>query len=48
MTDQLRDCGIYVRHPERLGERRAPCPECNRGPRDDALAVRIVPDGGAV
>jgi putative DNA primase/helicase len=27
------------------GEHRAPCPWCGRGPRDDALAVRIDQDG---
>jgi hypothetical protein len=41
---ELEDRGIYLRKWHR-GEHRAPCPECDRGPRDDALAVRIDADG---
>jgi putative DNA primase/helicase len=41
----LADRGIKLRHYE-PGEHRAPCPWCDRGPRDDALAVRID-QGGA-
>jgi hypothetical protein len=37
--------GIFVRRPDQVGEHRAPCPECDRGPRDDALAVRIDGEG---
>ena len=29
----------------RLGENRRPCPQCDRGPRDTALAVRLEADG---
>jgi putative DNA primase/helicase len=36
--------GIVIRRFE-PGEHRAPCPWCDRGPRDDALAVRIDQDG---
>lgn len=42
----LAGVGIALRH-YRPGEHRAPCPECNRGPKDDALAVRLEPDGAA-
>jgi putative DNA primase/helicase len=38
--------GIVVRRFE-PGEHRAPCPWCDKGPRDDALAVRIDRDGAA-
>jgi putative DNA primase/helicase len=40
LADLLAERGIVLRHA-RLGEHRAPCPECDRGPRDDALAVRL-------
>jgi putative DNA primase/helicase len=42
----LADLGIRLCHPDRVGEHRAPCPQCDRGPRDDALAVRVKGDGG--
>jgi putative DNA primase/helicase len=38
--DQLNELGIRLRSYQ-PGEHRALCPECNRGKRDDALAVRI-------
>lgn len=37
----LADLGIALRHPDRLGEQRAACPQCAKGPRDDALAIRV-------
>jgi putative DNA primase/helicase len=43
------DLGIHPRH-ETPGEQRCACPECartKRRTRDDALAVKIDPDGGA-
>src|SRR3954454_10944075 len=46
----LADYGIRLRDG-RPGEHRAPCPECARTkhrPRDDALAVKLDADGGAV
>lgn len=39
------DFGIELRHPDRLGEQRASCPQCAKGPRDDALAAKVGPDG---
>jgi hypothetical protein len=30
------------------GTRRAPCPECNKGRRDDALSITVKPDGSVV
>ena len=39
------ELGIHV--PERPGEHRAPCPRCEKGRCDDALAVKVEPDGGA-
>jgi putative DNA primase/helicase len=45
----LADAGIRLRN-ERPGEHRAACPECAKAkPRrgDDALAVKVEPDGGA-
>jgi putative DNA primase/helicase len=45
----LTDLGIRLRQ-DRPGEHRAPCPECGRAkhrPRDNALAVKLEPDGGA-
>jgi putative DNA primase/helicase len=44
IRDLLADRGIVLRH-HGPGEHRAPCPWCDRGPRDDALAVRIDEDG---
>jgi putative DNA primase/helicase len=38
--------GIELRRYE-PGEHRAPCPWCDKGPRDDALAVRVDQDGAA-
>jgi putative DNA primase/helicase len=40
----LEERGIRLKRYQ-PGEHRAPCPECNRGKRDDALAVRIDHDG---
>jgi putative DNA primase/helicase len=40
----LAEHGVELRRYER-GEHRAPCPWCDKGPRDDALAVRIDQDG---
>jgi putative DNA primase/helicase len=40
----LEERGIRLRKYQ-PGEHRCPCPECGRGPRDDALAVRIDHDG---
>jgi hypothetical protein len=34
--------------PSRPGTHRLPCPDCNKGKRDDALAVTVEQDGGAV
>jgi hypothetical protein len=36
----LADLGIVL-NPHGRVERRAPCPQCNRGPRDDALGVNV-------
>ena len=33
--------------PSRPGEHRAACPYCAKGKRDDALAIRVEPDGSA-
>jgi putative DNA primase/helicase len=46
ILSRLADHGIRLRH-HKPGEDRAPCPECDRGPKDDALAVRIEGDGSA-
>src|SRR5689334_177600 len=46
---RLAELGVRLRR-EQPGQHRAPCPECARAksrPRDDALAVKIEPDGGA-
>ena len=43
----LADLGIKLKQPHRIGEHRAPCPWCARGPKDDALAVSVEPDAGA-
>jgi putative DNA primase/helicase len=40
----LADRGIELKRYQ-PGEHRAPCPACAKGPRDDALAVRIDQDG---
>jgi putative DNA primase/helicase len=42
----LEERGIRLKRYQ-PGEHRAPCPECDRGPRDDALAVKIEGDGSA-
>ena len=42
----LAERGIQLRD-HRPGEHRAPCPSCERGPKDDALAVRVEDDDGA-
>lgn len=34
--------------PSRPGDHRLPCPTCNKGKRDDALAVTVEADGSAV
>jgi putative DNA primase/helicase len=47
MNARLADLGILVRRPDQPGQRRAPCPQCGRGTRDDTLAVKLEPDGGA-
>ncbi|MGH8597492.1 MAG: DUF7146 domain-containing protein [Gammaproteobacteria bacterium] len=47
LPKRLADRGIGVRH-DREGTQRMPCPECDRGPRDTALAVTIEAAGGAV
>lgn len=41
----LANAGVRLRD-HRPGQHRAPCPRCDRGPRDDALAVLIEPYGG--
>jgi putative DNA primase/helicase len=50
MTAPLADLGIYLRNAHRPGEHRAVCPECarrKRGLREQDLAVKVEPDGGA-
>lgn len=42
----LAEAGIHLKR-DTPGEHRAPCPECDRGPRDDALAVKVEPEGSA-
>jgi hypothetical protein len=42
----LEERGIYLKRWQ-PGEHRAPCPECRKGNRDDALAVKIDYEGGA-
>jgi hypothetical protein len=42
----LEDHGIRLKRYQ-PGEHRAACPACDRGPKDDALAVRIEDDGAA-
>ena len=34
--------------PRRPGNHRLPCPQCNKGPRDEALSCTVEPDGRAV
>ena len=46
-ADRLPDRGIVLKRRAEPGEHRAPCPECDRGPCDDALAVRIGQEGAA-
>lgn len=43
LLDRLHDVGIRLRDPHD-GENRARCPECDKGPNDDALAVLIAAD----
>ncbi len=43
---RLGDLGIHLKH-DSSGEHRTACPECDRGPKDTALAVRLEADGGA-
>ena len=45
-TNRLHEHGIALRH-EREGTQRLACPQCDKGPRDEALAV-TVEHGGAV
>ena len=40
----LEERGIRLKQYQH-GEHRASCPECDRGPKDDALAVRMDDDG---
>lgn len=44
LSDALSAAGIRPRS-FRVGQHRAPCPRCDRGPRDDALAIKIDDDG---
>jgi len=44
VSEWLEERGIYLRNYQ-IGEHRAPCPQCARGKRDDALAVKIDHDG---
>jgi putative DNA primase/helicase len=47
MSARLAEQGIILRRSDRLGEHRAPCPWCARGPCDNALAVKLELDGAA-
>jgi putative DNA primase/helicase len=47
LAPALAELGIILRHPDRPGEHRAPCRWCDRGPRDDTLAVKLDPSGSA-
>jgi hypothetical protein len=40
----LEERGIFLKRYQ-PGEHRAPCPQCDKGPRDDALSVWIDQDG---
>lgn len=44
---QLEGLGIHLRR-YRAGEHRVACPGCGKGPKDDALGVRLEPEGGAI
>ena len=44
IADRLRDQGIELRH-DREGTQRLPCPYCDKGPRDSALAITRDPSG---
>lgn len=44
LSDRLADQGIELRH-YREGTQRLPCPECDRGGKDSALAVTVEHDG---
>lgn len=41
------DAGTII-PAERAGNHRKPCPHCDRGPRDDALSIRVDPDGRVI
>jgi hypothetical protein len=43
LLDRLRDSGIDI-WQSRDGWNRCACPKCDKGPKDDALAVRIAFD----
>lgn len=47
LAGALADAGISLRH-HRPGSHRAPCPRCDRGPRDSALGISIDCDDGVV
>lgn len=47
MSARLQEAGIWPKH-DRIGTQRLPCPECDKGPKDDALALTIEHTGGAV
>ena len=47
LADRLAERGVTLRH-DHIGTQRLPCPECNRGLCDTALAITIEHDGGAV
>src|SRR6476619_1909620 len=40
LRHQLHDAGIAPRHFDH-GEQRLPCPDCDRGPKDTALALKV-------
>ena len=43
----LAEYGITPKH-DRIGEQRIACPLCDKGPRDDALGLKLDADGSAV
>jgi hypothetical protein len=47
MAEPLAERLTYVRHPDRPGEHRAPCPEATARPRDDPLPRASTPGQGA-
>src|SRR5512143_2238004 len=47
LSNALHSAGIALRRTD-PGSYRAPCPQCNRGARDDALGVTISPDGSFI